>query len=180
MSTRSTVAAALASLGVLGIGWNAATADGHTLSPISSSSATSTTPTASTPVVSAPGASAPAAAEAAPAASTAVTTAPATTAPAASATGLADGTYTGAPVTHRFGSVTVTVTVAQGRISALTERVVGDGDRHSATINARSVPTLRSAILAAGDADVATVSGATYTTRAYLASLQSALDQATR
>ena len=42
----------------------------------------------------------------------------------------------------------------------------------------RAEPILRAEVLAAQSADVSMVSGATYTSRAYLTSLQSALDQA--
>jgi uncharacterized protein with FMN-binding domain len=45
-------------------------------------------------------------------------------------------------------------------------------------ISNRAAPILRDEVLAAQSASVANVSGATYTTRAYLSSLQSALDQA--
>lgn len=89
-----------------------------------------------------------------------------------------DGTYTGSTVTHRYGSVTVTVTIQNGQIACVSENVVSDGERKSEQINARSVPTIRSAVVAADSAQVSTISGATYTTKAYLSSLQSALDQA--
>lgn len=156
MSTRATVAAAIASLGVLGAGWNAATAYGHA---IPAQPTTTTSPTSST--TTAPTTMAPASAPAAPTASA-----------------LADGTWTGKAVTHRFGSVTVTITVQGGRIAAVSERVIDDGQRKSQSINARAVPTLRSEVVAASSAEVGSVSGATYTSRAYLTSLQSALDQA--
>lgn len=90
----------------------------------------------------------------------------------------ASGTWTGTEATHRYGSVTVTVTLANGRITGLDESVVSDGDHTSDEINDSSVPQLRSAILAAATGQVSTISGATYTTQAYLTSLQSALDQA--
>lgn len=90
----------------------------------------------------------------------------------------ASGTFTGTTETHRFGSVTVTVTLTDGKITALAEDVVSDGDHHSERINAQAVPMVRAEVLAADSADVSTISGATYTTEAYLTSLQSALDQA--
>ncbi|WP_203567554.1 FMN-binding protein [Aestuariimicrobium ganziense] len=52
------------------------------------------------------------------------------------------------------------------------------GDHHSEPINQAAVPVLESEITQANSAQVCTVSGATYTTTAYLQSLQSALDQA--
>jgi uncharacterized protein with FMN-binding domain len=53
-----------------------------------------------------------------------------------------------------------------------------DGDPTSRGINARALPRLRSEALAAQSARIDTVSGATYTTRGYEASLQSAIDAA--
>ncbi len=90
----------------------------------------------------------------------------------------ASGTFTGTTETHRYGSVRVTVTLANGTITKLSETVQSDGDHHSERINADAVPTLKQAILAANGKDVSAISGATYTTDAYLQSLQSALDQA--
>lgn len=167
MSTRAKIAAAAASLGVLGLGWNAATAGGQTLTP----SGGTTTPTSTTQPTTTSGT--------APSGS-ATTTTPKATSAASTTASYADGTYTGATATHRYGSVTVTVTITNGQIAGLTQRVVSDGDRKSEQINTRAVPTLRDRILAAHSAGVSTVSGATYTTGAYLTSLQSALDQAAR
>ena len=81
-------------------------------------------------------------------------------------------------MTHRYGSVTVTVTLRNGVISDVAATVVDDGDRKSQAINNRSLPTVKAAVIAANSAKVSTVSGATYTTEAYLTSLQSALDKA--
>ena len=151
-STRAKLAAAVASFGVLGLGWGVATANGTTVA------ATRTTTTATTDIPTTP-----------------TTTTPTT---ATATGGYADGTWTGETEVFRFGRVAVTVTVKDGSITSVTEKLVSDGDRHSDQINARALPTLKSAILAADSADVSTISGATYTTEAYLTSLQSALDQA--
>lgn len=91
----------------------------------------------------------------------------------------ASGTFTGTTSQNRWGSVQVTVTLAAGRITNLTESIDDRGDGHSARINSSAVPVLKQSILAAsGGGTVSTVSGATYTTSSYLTSLQSALDQA--
>ena len=50
-------------------------------------------------------------------------------------------------------------------------------DRKSERINTTAEPILREEAITNDTADVAVVSGATYTSRAYAASLQSALDQ---
>ena len=66
---------------------------------------------------------------------------------------------------------------ANGKITDVTYKTTV-GDNHSAQIEARAIPTLKAAVLAANSADVSTVSGATYTSNKYLSSLQSALDKA--
>lgn len=174
-TTRAKISAAAASLGVLFLGWQTATANGRAATPASTPDATSTPTTTTTPARTTTTTST------APTRRT-TTTPTTTTAPTprttTAAATLSDGTFTGSTATHRFGSVTVTVTVKNGAISALSERVVSDGDRKSDQINARSIPTLKSAVLAAKSASVSTISGATYTTRAYLTSLQAALDKA--
>lgn len=165
MSTRARIAAAVASAGVLAAAWNVGTATGHAIVPSTTTQGTTTDTTSGGTAASG------STSQGASSGSTSGST-------SSGGSALADGTYTGTTATHRFGSVTVTVTVSGGRITALSENVVSDGDRKSDMINNRSVPTLRSRILAAGNADVSTISGATYTTRAYLTSLQSALDEA--
>lgn len=149
MSTRSKAAAALASAGILLVGWNVGTANGKTLTT-STSAGTGTGTTVA-------------------AGSNAGTT--------SSGTSGATGTYTGTTESDRFGTITVTVTLANGKITDVTYKTTV-GDNHSAQIEARAIPTLKAAVLAANSADVSTVSGATYTSNKYLSSLQSALDKA--
>ena len=149
MSTRSKAAAALASAGILLVGWNVGTANGKTLTTTTSAgTATGTTVAAGT---------------------NAGTT--------SSGTIGATGTYTGTTESDRFGTITVTVTLANGKITDVTYKTTV-GDNHRAQIEARAIPTLKAAVLAANSADVSTVSGATYTSNKYLSSLQSALDKA--
>lgn len=91
---------------------------------------------------------------------------------------VADGRYTGDPVGTRFGDVQVAITVSNGAIADVTALKLTDHDNRSVQISNRAAPILRDEVVAAQSASVANVSGATYTTRAYLGSLQSALDQA--
>ena len=165
-TTRAVTLAAVASAGILAAGWHVGTADGRTLAASSHTSSQLV----------------PASAGSATAPTTATDTAPAASGTTDTTTdgtgGGVSGTFTGATASHRFGSVTVTVTLSDGRITALSEEVVSDGDGHSERINAGAVPMVRASVLAADSADVATIGGATYTTGAYLTSLQSALDQA--
>lgn len=191
-SPRAKAAAAVASAGVLVAGWQAATLGGSaTPQPADAATGRSTPSGRSGASTAAPAAGA-SGTRVQPGSQSGTGTAPTGAIPGQRGGGGggggtsvtlrvpagASGTFTGTPATHRFGSVAVTVTLANGRITALKESVVSDGDRKSNQINSFAVPQLRSAILAASAGQVSTVSGATYTTRAYLTSLQSALDQA--
>lgn len=91
---------------------------------------------------------------------------------------VADGTYTGSSVPTRFGSVQVQVTVSGGRISDVTALHLTDSDGRSVQISNRAAPVLHDEVLSSQSANVRMVSGATYTSDAYLRSVQSALDQA--
>jgi uncharacterized protein with FMN-binding domain len=91
--------------------------------------------------------------------------------------GLKDGSFTGAGAWERYGTITVTITVSGGRLSGATATCSGCGET-SQSISNDAFPTLKQEALAAQSARIATVSGATYTSGAYRASLQSALDAA--
>ena len=86
--------------------------------------------------------------------------------------------YDGAVVATRWGPVQVRITVGAGTVVAVEAVQVPDENRHDREINARAVPVLDAEALAAQSADIDTVSGATVTSRGYVASLQSALDAA--
>lgn len=98
-------------------------------------------------------------------------------APSVSA-GPPDGIYVGGSVHTQFGDVQVQVTLAGGSISDVGAVHLTDSDGRSVQISNRAAPILRSEVLSSQSAQVTTVSGATYTSMAYLQSLQSALDQA--
>jgi uncharacterized protein with FMN-binding domain len=102
-----------------------------------------------------------------------------TTPVATAATGkLSDGSFTGTSVSTRYGSVQVEITVSGGKITDVAALHLTDAEQRSVEISNEAAPILRSEVLAAQSASVATVSGATYTTEGYLTSLQSALDKA--
>ncbi|MGN9817120.1 FMN-binding protein [Streptomyces sp. SD11] len=86
-------------------------------------------------------------------------------------------TVTGKAVTTDYGPVQVRVTVAGGKITKA-EAVQQPKGGRSDQISADAVPKLNAAAVAAGNADIDAVSGATYTSGGYKESLQSALDQA--
>ena len=87
-------------------------------------------------------------------------------------------TYTGTAIQTRYGAVQVQVTISNGKITSVTTLQAPSGDPHSSSVSAAATPVLASEALAAQSAKIDTVSGATFTSQGYLASLQSALDQA--
>ncbi|HWS57326.1 MAG TPA: FMN-binding protein [Actinotalea sp.] len=87
-------------------------------------------------------------------------------------------TYTGASVSTRFGDVQVQITVTDGVITAADAIAYPTRDRESQQINAWAVPALNDEVLAAQSASIDMLSHATYTSAAYISSLQDALDQA--
>ena len=93
-------------------------------------------------------------------------------------TAVEDGTYTGTAETVRFGTTQVKVTIASGKITDVVVVEENQNDQRSVEISENAFPTLRQEVLTKQSADVDTVSGATYTSDQYEASLQSALDQA--
>ncbi|MFJ8809386.1 FMN-binding protein [Streptomyces sp. NPDC102490] len=96
-----------------------------------------------------------------------------------SGTGAGPGTQvlTGDAARTQYGPVQVRVTVSGGRITDVETLQAPRGGR-SDQVTADAVPRLDRAAVAAGSADIDTVSGATYTSAGYRQSLQSALDRA--
>jgi uncharacterized protein with FMN-binding domain len=168
--TRAIISSTLASLGVLVIGWQAGAA------AITASETTTTSTTASSATGSTTGSTSGSTATTESSTTDTSTTAPTETTPATST--VADGTYTGAAASTRWGDVQVSVTISGGAITDVTALKLTDADGKSVQISNRAAPILREEVIAAQSANVSNVSGATYTTQAYLASVQSALDQA--
>ncbi|CAN5195691.1 FMN-binding protein [Frigoribacterium sp. UYMn621] len=165
MRTRATLSGIFASVAILVVGWQAGTAavtaatGGPTASTSTGSSSGTSTGTAPAPAASA---------------------APTTTAPAAAApaTTAKSGTFTGSDVSTPFGNVQVKVVVANGKITNVTPLHLTDNGGRSVQISNYAAPILRSEVLSSQSSQVSSVGGATYTSDAYLTSLQSALDQA--
>jgi uncharacterized protein with FMN-binding domain len=88
------------------------------------------------------------------------------------------GTVTGVVSYSEFGPTQVRVSYSNGKIVDVVALQTPTSDSHSKQLAARAVPILRSEALAAQSAKIHTVSGATYTSKAYIASLQSAIDKA--
>ncbi|WP_266378733.1 FMN-binding protein [Streptomyces canus] len=91
--------------------------------------------------------------------------------------GSAAKTVTGAVSQTQYGPVQVRITVSGGKITNA-EAVQAPKGGTSDEKTALSIPKLNQEAVAAGSADIDSVSGATYTSEGYKKSLQSALDQA--
>jgi uncharacterized protein with FMN-binding domain len=90
--------------------------------------------------------------------------------------GLTDGTFKGKGVTNPYGTIQVSIKVAGGKITAADATYPLTGN--SATINPGAIAKLKQETLQAQSADVNAVSGATFTSKSYVESLQAALDAA--
>ncbi|MFB9445923.1 FMN-binding protein [Dactylosporangium vinaceum] len=86
--------------------------------------------------------------------------------------------YQGSVAATRWGDVQVTITVADGKITAVNVPVYPNGNGRDRQINARALPILTRETLTAQSARIDTVSGATVTSDGYIESLQAALDAA--
>ena len=155
MRKRAIAGSVLASFGILAVGWQIGAAT--TVTPAITSSGTgSSSGSGSSGTSSSSGST-----------STSTTT-----------SSLKDGTYTGTSEQTRFGDVQVEVVVSGGKITDVKALHLTDQEQRSVQISNYAAPVLRQEVLASQSANVSNVSGATYTTDAYLSSLQSALDQA--
>jgi uncharacterized protein with FMN-binding domain len=109
-------------------------------------------------------------------------TSPATTLPGGSSstagsTGGAARTATGTEESFRYGDIAVTVTVSGTTITHVGIATIDETDGRSQAIDSYAVPQLEQQVLSAGSADITGVSGATFTSQAFVDSLASALDQ---
>jgi uncharacterized protein with FMN-binding domain len=100
--------------------------------------------------------------------------------PSTSSTSSRSGTKiaTGDAMQTRYGPAQVRVTVSNGKIIKVEAVQLQNGDAKSQAISSNAAPILQQSVLAKQTAAVDTVSGATYTSLSYEASLQSALDKA--
>ncbi len=90
----------------------------------------------------------------------------------------AASTVTGDSVGTPYGPMQVRVAVDGSTITDVTVLQYPDQDGHSVQINQYALPQLINETLDAQGSGISMVSGATYTSKGYLQSLQSALDQA--
>ncbi|WP_423494327.1 FMN-binding protein [Microbacterium esteraromaticum] len=97
---------------------------------------------------------------------------------ASSSSALQDGTYTGDAASTRYGPVQVQISVSGGSIASVDVIDYPDSNHRDQQINSRAIPLLVSETTASQSSSIDLVSGATYTSRGYVESLQSAIDQA--
>jgi uncharacterized protein with FMN-binding domain len=162
---RAVAASVLASMGILTVGWQIGSA-----TVVASTSTTTTTSGGTTSGTSGTSSTSGTSGSSGTSSSGSTTT--------TTSTGLKDGTYTGASEQTRFGNVQVKVTISGGKITEVTALHLTDQEQRSVQISNYAAPILRQEVLASQSASVSNVNGATYTTDGYLASVQSALDQA--
>lgn len=115
-----------------------------------------------------------------PAAAPATTTQTATDTEAATtaAAGYRDGTYAGSSENAYYGRVQVQVTIANHQIASVKVLDYPQDRRTSRYINSQALPLLKREVIAADNANIDAVSGATLTSEAYIRSLDNALTQA--
>lgn len=89
-----------------------------------------------------------------------------------------DGVYVGPRVTNVKGGYQAQVTIENGVITKVEPIEAGTSDPESLQVNAFAVPTLVERVLEAQSADVEFVSGSSFTSPAFLESIQGALDEA--
>lgn len=170
MRARSAFLAGAGSAAIIAIGWQSGLGALAQNVPTSQALASGTTGSASTSTATAtPSASASASASASSSSSSSSGT---------SSTTYKDGTYTGSVIATRYGNSQVKVIISGGKITDVVVLQRQQVDQKSNQISASAVTTLKTKVLAAQSAKVSNISGATYSTQAYLQSLQSALDQA--
>ena len=89
-----------------------------------------------------------------------------------------DGTYTGSSADAYYGNVQVSATISGGKITAVQFLQYPNTHSTSVAINQQAMPYLQQEAIQAQSANVQAVSGATFTSQAFMQSLSSALSQA--
>jgi uncharacterized protein with FMN-binding domain len=85
---------------------------------------------------------------------------------------------TGQTVTTRWGPVQVKLIITQRKITGIRVLQAPSSVPHDISVNERALPILDREALAAQNARIDSVSGASYTSEGYVRSLQSAIDKA--
>ncbi len=91
-----------------------------------------------------------------------------------------DGTFTGSVENAYYGNVQVSATIQGGKITNIDFLQSPDENPNSIYVNQQADPYLKQEAIKAQSSNVSTVSGATFTSSAFIQSLTSALSQATQ
>jgi len=89
-----------------------------------------------------------------------------------------DGKYTGSVADAYYGNVQVSVTISGGKITDVKFLQYPDTHSTSVAINQQAMPYLRQEAIQSQSSNVQLISGATFTSQAFIQSLQTALSQA--
>ena len=89
-----------------------------------------------------------------------------------------DGSYTSPSTSLIYGNLQISVTIAGGKIADVKFLQYPNTPQHSLDMSNMSTPILKSEAIAAQNANVDIVSGATQTSQAFQQALQSILTQA--
>jgi uncharacterized protein with FMN-binding domain len=88
------------------------------------------------------------------------------------------GTFDGDTSQTRWGPVQVQITISEGKIADVSTLRYPNGDRRSLGISNQVIPWLQQEVLRVQSANISGISGATYTSNGFKASLASALQKA--
>ena len=100
---------------------------------------------------------------------------PATTAPSGASS--ATRTATGSDVSFRYGDMAVTVTVSGNKITDVKMATINETDGRSVSIDRFAIPQLEEQVISANSTNIDGVSGATFSSQAFVDSLSSALSK---
>jgi uncharacterized protein with FMN-binding domain len=89
-----------------------------------------------------------------------------------------DGSYTGSVADAYYGNIQVKATISGGKITDITFLQYPDTHQTSVYINQQAMPYLQQETIKAQSSKVNIISGATYTSQAFMQSLSNALSQA--
>lgn len=89
-----------------------------------------------------------------------------------------DGTYTGSVDNAFYGNIQVSATIQSDKITAVNFLQYPDENPNSIYVNTSAIPYLKQEAIKAQSSNVSVITGATFTSQAFMQSLSSALSQA--
>lgn len=91
-----------------------------------------------------------------------------------------DGTYTGSVANAYYGNVQVQAIIQNGKITTVNFLQSPNENPNSIYVNQQAIPYLKQEAVQAQSSKVSAISGATFTSQAFVQSLSNALSQATQ